>query len=241
LRDQAPDTASLYQAINVDGTRQLAEAAAGSVRRFVFVSSIGVNGESTNGGPFKESDAPAPVGAYAKSKWLAEENLRDMRSSAKMEIVIVRPSMVYGPGAKGNLLRLLNLVATRLPLPLGSLRNPRSFIGVRNLCDLLVRCVERREAADELFLAAEPNPRSTAELLEALAAQMGHANQIVQCPLPFLRTMARLAGRQEDLVKLSASLEVDASKARHVLDWHPRTSFEEEIQTTVRWYSAAGR
>src|SRR5207302_3038937 len=181
----------LDRAINVDATAQLAEAAAKQhVRRFVFVSSIGVNGNETAGRAFTEADAPSPVEPYGVSKWEAERALARIHSTTRADLVVIRPPLVYGPGVKGNLLRLLKLVALGVPLPFGELRRPRSFIGVDNLCDLLLSCIVHPRAGGEVFLAAEPESRSVAELLEAMAAAMGHRNQVWRCPPRLLTLIA---------------------------------------------------
>src|SRR5579872_4032100 len=182
-----PDASSVYRAANVEVTRRLALAAAGnSDRRFVFLSSVGVNGQATTGRAFTEADAPAPTGPYAVSKWEAERQLDDLASRSGMQVVRVRPPLVYGPGVRGNLLRLLQMVARGIPLPLGGLRRPRSFIGRDNLCDLLLACVDAPGAANELFLVAEPKPRSTGELLEAICAAMGFRHRFFHLPAPVL-------------------------------------------------------
>jgi len=224
----------LYRAVNAHATAQLAEAAAKQyVRRIVFVSSIGVNGNETVGRAFTEADPPSPVEPYAVSKWEAEQVLVRIHSTTTTESVIVRPSLVYGPGVKGNLLRLLKLVALGMPLPLGGLRHPRNFIGVDNLCDLLLSCIAHPRAAGELFLAAEPEFRTAAELLEAIAAAMGHRNQIWRCPPRLLRLIATVMRKRVELAKLESALQIDPSKAITLLNWRPRTAFSDGVGAMV--------
>jgi nucleoside-diphosphate-sugar epimerase len=231
-----------YRAVNVDATIGLAEAAAGhGVRRFVFVSSIGVNGNETRGRAFTDADVPAPTEPYATSKWEAERALAYRQANSGMELVIVRPPLIYGPGVKGNLLRLLNLLARGLPLPLGALRRPRNFIGRDNLCDFLEACAIHPRAAGEVFLAAEPERRSTAELLNTIATAMGYRNRVWWCPLPLLGLAARAVGKRPELAKLAAALEVDSSKAIRVLGWTPRVRFDEGIAETVAWFMGTRR
>jgi nucleoside-diphosphate-sugar epimerase len=233
-----PDADDAYRAVNVEVTRHLAMAAANSdVSRFVFLSSIGVNGPATRGRAFTEADAPAPAEPYAVSKWEAEQALAEVASRTRMQVVVVRPPLVYGPGARGNLLRLLQLVARGVPLPLGGLRRPRSLIARDNLCDLLLTCVEHPGAANEVFLAAEPERRSTAELAEAISSAMGFRHQIFRLPEPILSAAATLLTVRPELEKMRSELQLDARKAQSRLGWRPRVTFEEEIGATVRWFS----
>jgi UDP-N-acetyl-alpha-D-quinovosamine dehydrogenase len=230
----------LYQAVNVHATAQLAQAAAKqNVRRFLFVSSIGVNGNETAGRAFTEADAPSPVEPYAVSKWEAEQTLARIHSATRADLVVIRPSLVYGPGVKGNLLRLLRLVALGIPLPFGDLRCPRSFIGVDNLCDLLLSCIVHPRAGGELFLAAEPEFRSVAEFVEAVASGMGYRNQVWRCPPRVLRLVATLLGKGAELTKLQGPLQVDPSKAMTLLNWRPRTTFSDGVAAMVADFARA--
>jgi nucleoside-diphosphate-sugar epimerase len=230
----SPNDVASYRPVNVDATLRLAEAAvAEGVKRFVFVSSIGVNGNQTRGAPFTEAKLPAPVDAYAISKWEAEMALTRLLAGSGTGLVIVRPPLVYGPGVKGNLLRLMKIVATGLPVPLGSLHAPRNIIGSENLCDLLMACLEHPAAAGEVFLAAESESQSTATLLEAIAARMSPPGRVWRCPLPLVHVAAALAGRSTELAKLSRPLEVDAGKALNVLGWRPVLPFADGIAATV--------
>jgi len=225
---------NFYRAVNVHATAQLAEAAAKQhVRRFVFVSTIGVNGNKSAGRAFTEADPPSPVEPYAVSKWEAEQALAWIHSTSRAGLVVIRPPLVYGPRVKGNLLRLLKLVGLGVPLPLGELRRPRSFIGVDNLCDLLLSCIVHPRAAGELFLAAEPESRSVAEFLEAMAAAMGHRNQVWRCPPYLLRLIATVIGKRAELAKLESALQIDPSKAMTILNWRPRTAFSDGVSAMV--------
>lgn len=230
-------TVARFRPTNVDASLRLAEACRISrVRRMVFVSSIGVNGEGGAGRPYTEADSPAPVEAYACSKLEAEQGLERVLKDSETELVIVRPSLVYGPRVKGNVLRLLRLVASGVPLPLGSLRAPRSFIGVRNLCQLLVACVEHPGAAGQLFLAAEPERRSTASLVSALSIRIPGAGKVWKCPASLLAFACALVGKSTEFRKIAGTFEVDASKAAHLLDWHPAVTFDAEMDRTVAWF-----
>lgn len=237
MADKGLGSDSRYRVVNVDATVRLAAAAARQqVRRFVFVSSIGVNGEQTSGRAFTEEDEPAPSDTYAASKWQAEQALSRIQSETGLQLAVVRPSLVYGPGVKGNLLRLLKLVKRGLPLPLGGLRRPRSFVGLYNLCELIIACIEHSGAAGNVFLAAEPQRRSTGELLEAISTAMGQRHRIWHCPLSVLNFVAFTVGKRADLQKLQWALEVDPSRAMRVLGWQPRVSFEDGIQEMVSWF-----
>ena len=233
LRETEPDPAAAFARANVDATLRLARASvAAGVRRFVFVSSIGVNGSRTAGRAFTEDDEPAPTGPYASSKLQAELALR-REFPASLELVVVRPSLVYGPGVKGNLHRLLALIDSGLPLPLGSLDNRRNLIGVENLSDLIAACIERREAAGELFLAAEPRIHSTPGLLRAMAAAMHRSARLFDFPVGLLRGAASCLGARGQFDRLCDSLEVSSRKASERLAWIPRVSFEDGIARTA--------
>jgi UDP-N-acetyl-alpha-D-quinovosamine dehydrogenase len=237
LRETEARPEAAYQRVNVDATVRLAEAAArAGVRRFVFVSSIGVNGNQTYEAPFTESDAPAPVEPYAMSKLKAEQALRSVGQESGLEVVVVRPPIVYGPGVKGNFLKLLRLVESGVPLPVASLTNRRSLVGVANLAELLALCVERPAAAGELLLAADPEVHSTPALIEAIAKAMRRGSRLFRFPPRGLRFAARLAGVEAQFCKTCGSLEVCSERARRVLGWSPSLSFDEGISTTIAWY-----
>lgn len=234
-RDEDPEAA--FHRSNVQVTRRLAEqATAAGVRRFVFVSSIGVNGPQTIRGPFVETDTPLPSEPYARSKLECEQILRSIASASALEVVIVRPPLIYGPHAKGNLLRMLKLVACGVPLPLASVQNRRNIVGLDNLCDALALCVESPNAAGEMFLVAEQEARSTSEIFAALYTGMGRRSRLFGCPPALLRSAARLVGAGLMYDKLCSSLEVDPGKIMRVLGWQPSRSFADEMTKTARWY-----
>jgi nucleoside-diphosphate-sugar epimerase len=239
MRETEPDAPAAYARANVEGTANVAAAAArAGARRLVFVSSIGVNGPETAGRPFTESQAPAPAEPYAASKLEAEARLRDVALGQGLEFAILRPPMVYGAGVKGNLRRLLALAHSGLPLPLASLRNRRSLIGVENLVDLIVLCLDHPAAAGELFLAAEPEVHSTPSLLRAIATALGRPSRLFRCAPAVLAGASRMAGLGQQYRKLAGSLEVCADKARERLGWHPRLSFEDGIRRMASAYLA---
>jgi nucleoside-diphosphate-sugar epimerase len=234
---ETADPTEEFRRNNVDVTQRLIEAAiACGVRRFVFVSSIGVNGSSTHARAFTEADEPNPAEPYARSKLSCEQLLRSMVQTGELEFAIVRPPLVYGPGAKGNLSRMLRLVASGLPLPLASVRNRRSLLAVDNLAEALVRCVELPAAANQTFLLAEPDAHSTPEIFAALYAGMARRSRLFHFPVNLLRNASRSIGAAATFDKLCSSLEVNAAKAYRELEWNPRRLFEEVMAATARRY-----
>jgi nucleoside-diphosphate-sugar epimerase len=235
---RSPETE--FERINERGSAHLArEAAAAGVKRLVFVSSIKVNGEATHGKPFDESDAPRPEDAYGRSKLAAELALKQIAVETGLELVIVRPPMVIGPGAKGNLRVLLRGLLRGLPLPLASVRNRRSLVGVRNLVCLLELCAVKAAAAGEIFLAADEPALSTPELITGLARGLGREPRLWSVPVPLLRMLASLAGKRAQIERLSGDLEIDASKARSMLGWASSEPLDEILDRTARQYLLA--
>lgn len=242
LREDAPNPLAAYRRVNVLGTRRLAEQAAlAGVRRFVFVSSIKVNGEETTGTPFREGDPPRPEDAYGQSKLEAEAVLRRVATGAGMEVVIVRPPLVHGPGVGGNLRRLLQLVARGIPLPLASIENRRSLVGRDNLAALLLEVATHPAAAGRLFLAADEPALSTPELVRQLAAGIGVTARLWPAPVGLVRGALSLLGGNNIARRLTASLVVDGSLASRTLGWRPPLSLEEGLATMARWYRDTGR
>ncbi|WP_026333161.1 SDR family oxidoreductase [Thioalkalivibrio sp. ALM2T] len=233
LRDEVEDPLAVFRWVNVDATLFLArQAAEAGVRRFVFVSSIGVLGRSQER-PFLFSDPPNPQEPYAVSKWEAEQGLRGLARETGMEVVVVRPPLVYGPGAPGNFGQLLKWVARGVPLPLGAVSNRRSLVGLDNLVDLLVRCVEHSAAAGQTFLAGDGEDVSTTELLRRVARAMDRRARLVPVPPGVLRTGARLAGKGEMARRLLDSLQVDIAHTRETLGWEPPVSLDEGLRRAV--------
>jgi UDP-glucose 4-epimerase len=237
MRETADDAEGAFQRANVLATRHLAEqAAAGGVRRFVFLSSVKVNGERTIAQPFTEADRPAPEDAYGRSKWAAEQALHEIAGTMGLEVVVIRPPLVYGPGVKANFLRLLRLVERGVPLPLGAVHNRRSLVGVSNLCDLIVVCATHPAAAGETFLASDQHDLSTPDLVRSIAAAMGRPLRLLPFPVAVLRAAARIAGQGDAVERLVGSLQVDSSKATRLLGWAPAVPVQEGLARTVAWY-----
>lgn len=236
VREAARDPLSEYRRVNVEGTRRLAEsAAAAGVRRLVFVSSVKVNGEAT-ARPFTEDEPPRPEDAYGISKWEAEQALTEVAARSKLEVVILRPPLVYGPGVKGNLLALMHAIARGLPLPLASLDNRRSLIYVGNLAGAIELSITENEAAGRTYLVSDAEDVSTPQLIRALAAALGTKARLWRCPPPLLKAAGRLLGRADAVARLTGSLQVDSSKIRRELGWRPRFSLAEGLATTAAWY-----
>lgn len=237
MREVSGDPLEEFRRVNLVGTERLArQAAQAGVRRFVYLSTIKVNGERTLGEPFRETDIPAPEDPYAISKWEAEQALRRVSEETGLEVVIVRPPLVYGPGVKGNLLRLLSLVRSGVPLPLASIGNLRSLLSLGNLVDLIRAALEHPRAAGEVFLAADGEDLSTPELIRRIARSMGKTDRLFHFPPALLQVISRLAGKKSMCERLCGSLSVDASKARTLLGWHPVSSVDESIDDMVRWF-----
>lgn len=222
-----------FDDVNVKGSINFAtQAAAAGVRRFVFISSIGVNGvESLR--PFTEADAPNPSEPYAASKLSAERSLFAIAGSSGMELVVIRPPLVYGRGAPGNFGKLVNAVRRGIPLPLGAVRNRRTLVGRENLADLIACCVDHPAATNEIFLAGDAQDLSTTELLRLVGTNLNRPARLVSVPVPVLEGMAALVGRRQTVRKLCGDLLVDTSKARALLGWHPPFTVEEGLRRAV--------
>ena len=237
MNDTALNPLHEFQRINVGGTAAVARAAAAEgVRRFVFVSTVKVNGESTAGRPFTEGDLPAPQDPYAVSKWEAEEALRCVSAETGLEVAIIRPPLVYGPGVRANFLCLMRMVERGLPLPLPDTNNRRSLIGVENLADCLVRCVMHPGAANHTFMVSDGQDVSTHELVVRLAPLLGRSARFLPVPESVLRLAARLVGKRSALDRLLSSLEIDSRKVRRTLEWEPPVTLGCGLEATARWY-----
>ena len=225
LKDVSTDPLQAFRQVNVEATLALAQQAqAAGVRRFVFVSSIGVNGSITHGVPFRPDDQPAPHSPYAVSKLEAEQVLTELCSQGPMQLVIVRPPLVIGPDAKGNLATLQNVIARGLPLPFaGAGANRRDFVSLNVLCDVLIRCVDHPAASGRTFLVSDGKPLSTKALVLRLGEGVGRSARLFYVPSIALRTLLRLAGKSEMAKQLLDDLEIDIEATRQTLNWHPDT------------------
>lgn len=221
-----------YRVVNVDSTLALArQAAKAGVSRFIFISSIKVNGEETPfGEPCRVDDRPNPQDAYGLSKLEAERGLMQLAVETGMEVVIIRPPLVYGPGVKGNFASMAKLVEKGLPLPLGAIRNKRSLIGIDNLVDLITRCIDHPAAANQVFLAADGADLSTTELLRGIGRAMGKPARLIPVPAGMLQLGATLLGKRAMAQRLLGSLQVDISKTCELLDWRPPYTVDEGLR-----------
>ena len=233
MRDQASDAVTLLREVNTEGTLNLArQAASGGVKRFIFVSSIKVNGEGSDS-PYREVDPADPKDAYAVSKWEAEQGLIAIASETRMEVVILRPPLVYGPGVKANFLQLIKALRRGWPLPLGGIHNRRSLLYLGNLVDAIRLCLEHPAATGQTFLIDDGAPVSTPELVRALADAMGRPAWLVPVPVVLLELLGRLLGRREITARLTASLWVDSTAIRSSLGWTPPFSMADGLAATL--------
>lgn len=238
MSDKATDPLTEFRRVNVDGTLNLArQAAAAGVRRFVFISSIKVNGESTRlGRAFAADDVPDPQDPYGISKHEAELALRQLAAESRMEVVIIRPPLVYGPGVKANFQNMMRWLKMGVPLPLGAIHNKRSLLALGNLLDLIITCLEHSAAANHTFLAADGEDLSTTELLHRLGLALGRPARLMPVPTWLLEAGAALLGRGDIAQRLCGSLQVDISKAQALLGWRPPLSVDEGLWRTAQGF-----
>ncbi len=206
------------------------------MRRFVFVSSIKVNGETSDAQPFTERAAPHPEDEYGLSKWEAEQTLRQLAAETRMATVVLRPPLLYGPGVKGNFLSLMRAVARGIPLPLASVRNRRSLLYVENLVDAITLCLDHPAAAGQTYLLADNDGVSTPELIRALADALGQSARLLPFPPALLRLAGAALGKADVTARLLGSLQVDSGKIRRELGWRPRCDMDYGLRQTARWY-----
>lgn len=238
LTRSADGVAEDFRRVNVEGTLNLArQAALSGVRRFIFISSIKVNGESTTlQHAFSETDAPAPEDAYAQSKLEAERGLLALINRQCMEIVIIRPPLVYGQGVKGNFLSLMRWLDKELPLPFGAIDNKRTLVALDTLIDLVVTCIRHPEVANRVLMAGDGEDLSTTELLQKLAASIGKKARLLPVPALFLKVSLKLLGRHSLASRLFDSLRVDIGNTCKLLDWTPPLSVDEALRKTGSAY-----
>ena len=235
MRDPDADPFAAFRAVNVGGTLSFArQAAAAAVKRFVFLSSVKVNGESTQiGRMFSEVDLPNPQDAYGQSKYEAEVGLQQVAEDTGMEVVIIRPPLVYGPGVKANFAALMKVVQRGWPLPLGAVHNQRSLVALDNLVDFIVTCTTHPQAANHTFMVSDGHDLSTTELVQGLARAAGVPGRLLPVPVWALKATAALLGKSDAMQRLCGNLQVDISKARRLLGWVPPVSVEEGLRRAV--------
>lgn len=232
LHETAQDPLSEFRKVNTEGTLNLAwQAAQHGIKRFIFISSIGVNGnETTRNQLFSANDLPNPSNPYAISKYEAEQGLLRIAKETQMEVVIIRPPLIYGVEAKGNFQRLIQWLQKGIPLPLGAINNKRSFVSINNLLSLIVRCMNHPSAANQIFLVSDGEDISTTDLLRKISQIMKLPARLLPIPQGLLTVAAYLLGRKADLQRLCGSLQIDISKTCATLDWRPEVTMDEALR-----------
>lgn len=238
MNDAETDPLAAFRKVNVQGTLNLAlQAAESGVRRFVFVSSIKVNGEGTDSGkPYTAQDLPMPGDPYGVSKLEAEEGLRELAARTGMEVVIIRPVLVYGPGVKANFLNMMRWLDKGVPLPFGAIHNARSLVALDNLVDLIVTTISHPAAANQTFLVSDGEDLSTTQLLHRMAAALGKPARLLPVPSGMLSTAANMLGKRSLSQRLCGSLQVDIGKTRSLLQWTPPMPVDEALKVTAAHY-----
>ena len=241
MKKDTADPLAAYRRINLHGTEKLArQAAALGVKRFVFLSTVKVNGEES-WRPYTETGTPAPVDSYGISKMEAELRLRKIAAETGMAVVILRPPLVYGPGVKANFLKLLQTVDRRMPLPFAGVKNQRSLIYVENLVDAIVACVRHPNAPGQTFLVSDGEDVSTPDLIRMMSALLHKSPRLFSVPGLCLHIASRLTGKGLMMDRLIGSLTVDTAKIREELDWRPPFTLQEGIAETVAWFRGIGK
>jgi nucleoside-diphosphate-sugar epimerase len=235
MKDTVADPLTAFRAVNADGTLNLArQAAVAGVRRFVFLSSVKVNGDMTPPGrAFTEADAINQQDAYGQSKHEAEQGLRQLRANSGMEVVIIRPPLVYGPSVKANFAALMRAVQRGWPLPLGAVHNQRSLVSLDNLVDFIVTCIIHPQAANQTFFVSDGHDLSTTELVHGMAQAAGLPSRLLPVPVWALKAVASLLGKGDVVQRLCGNLQVDISKARNFLGWVPPVSVQEGLRRAM--------
>lgn len=236
MNDGSSNPLEAFREVNTCGTLNLAQQAAdGGVKRFIFISSIKVNGESTElGHPFKSDDIFIPTDSYGLSKYEAEVGLKKIAEQTGMEVVVIRPTLVYGPGVKANFASLMNLVSKGAPLPFGCITaNKRSLVSVNNLVDLIVTCIHHPKAVNQVFLVSDDNDVSTASMVKHMSKALGKSNRLLPVPLWCYRLVGKLTGKKDVVNRLLGSLQVDISHTKETLGWLPPQTIEEGFKETA--------
>ncbi|MBD0702822.1 MULTISPECIES: UDP-glucose 4-epimerase family protein [Pseudomonas] len=238
MNDTEADPLAVFRQVNVEGTLNFArQAAETGVRRFVFISSIKVNGEGTTpGSPYTADDTPAPADPYGISKQEAEQGLREVAQATGMEVVIIRPVLVYGPGVKANFLNMMRWLDKGVPLPFGAIDNRRSLVSIDNLVDLIVTCIDHPAAANQTFLVSDGEDLSTTALLSRMAGALGKPARLIPVPSWILERGASMLGRKALSQRLCGSLQVNIEKTRTLLNWNPPVSVDEALANTARHF-----
>ncbi len=243
ISDTAADPLAEFRLANTAGTLNLArQAATVGVRRFIFLSSIKVNGEfTTPDKPFTASNASIPDDPYGNSKYEAEQGLKKISAQTGMEIVIIRPPLVYGTGVKGNFLSMMRWLHKGIPLPLGAVHNRRSLVALDNLIDLITVCIDHPAAANQIFLVSDGEDLSTPELLKRLGTALGNPARLLPVPASWLHNVLFLLGKKDIAMRLLGSLQIDMRKTCELLNWSPPITVDEALKKTAEAYLQAQR
>ena len=237
MKDRSPNPFAAFCRVNSEGTKTLAiQAAAAGVKRFVYISTVKVAGERSPGRGFTENDIAKPEDNYSISKWKAEQNLADIAKTTKMEIVVLRPPLIYGPGVKGNFNNLLKAVESGTILPLGSIRNKRSLLFVGNLADAISVVVNHPNAGNQTFFVSDDDDTSTPELIKSISVALGRKTRLLNFPLSLLKTAGFLIGKSNTIRRLSGSLTVDINHIKTHVGWQPPFSMEDGLKDTAKWF-----
>lgn len=237
MDEKSNDPLEEYREVNTKGTLNLArQAVEAGVKRFIFVSSIKVNGESTEiGQPFTAVDKPNPVDAYGQSKAEAEAQLLELSKETGLEVVIIRPTLVYGAGVKANFAALMNLVAKGVFLPFGAINNNRrSLVSVYNLVDLIITCIDHPKAVNQIFLVSDDQDISTTEMIRLMGKALGKPARLIPIPVMCYSLAGRILGKQDIVSRLTGSLQVDISLTKQRLDWTPPYKLLDSFKVTAR-------
>lgn len=232
MREVEPDPLEAFRSVNVEGTMRLArQAADAGIKRFIFISSVKVNGEATKAGsPYREIDPPDPQDAYGQSKYEAERGLLQLSKDTGLEVVIIRPPLIYGPGVKANFASLMQAVQHGWPLPLGAIHNHRSLVALENLVDFILTCLTHSQAAGQIFLISDGHDLSTTELIRRMAQAVGVKPRLFPIPTWALKVAASLLGQSAAMQRLCGNLQVDISKAHNMLGWTPKITVDEGLK-----------
>lgn len=239
MDDSSSNPLEKFREVNTYGTLNLAQQAADAgVKRFIFISSIKVNGESTKiGVPFKPDDNFIPTDPYGLSKYEAEIGLHNIAKETGMEVVIIRPPLVYGPSVKANFAAMIKWLNKGVPLPLGGIKeNKRSLVSLDNLVDLIITCIDHPNAANQTFLVSDDEDLSTATMLKELSVALGKSGKMLSLPVKLFEVIGKVTGRSAIMERLCGSLQVDISKTKQLLDWHPPVTVKEGFARTAEYY-----
>ena len=237
IDDRSKDKLAEFRRVNCDATLKLAQdAQIAGVKHFIYISSIGVNGNETHGTPFTEQSDPKPTSDYAISKLEAEEALKKQFANSDMAITVIRPTLICGENAPGNIRRLLKIVASGLPLPFKGVKNKRGMVSLDNVVSFIMACIENPQSKNELFLLADKSTPSTEEIIRAFSLGMQRPARIIWFPSSLLGTALRLAGKKNLYDQLYGSLEIDASKAMKLLNWQPPVTIYETMKKTSAYF-----